>query len=97
MAGVDRVRDREIQGEIVRDGLATGRRIERPSASGLQSGIELSPRIVVTVKFEGIARDTTGRLGLRSPKLAAIRADKPASEADTVQAIEAIYLRQRVG
>ncbi len=98
VAGVDRVRDMEIQGEIVREGLATGRRIERPSASGLRSGMELYPRIVVTVKFEGIARDTTtGRLGLRGPKLAAIRADKPASEADTVQALEAIYLRQRVG
>src|SRR5262249_6824876 len=98
VAGVDRVRDMEIQGEIVRDGLATGRRIERPSSSGTRSGLELRPAIVVTVKFEGIARDNvTGRLGLRSPKLAAIRADKPASEADTVQAIEAIYLRQRVG
>jgi DNA ligase-1 len=98
VAGVDRVRDLEIQGEIVRDGLSTGRRIERQSASGVRSGIELRPSIVVTVKFEGIARDTTtGRLGLRSPKLAAIRADKPAMEADTTQAIEAIYLRQRVG
>jgi DNA ligase-1 len=98
VAGIDRVRDLEIQGEIVRDGLATGRRIERASASGARSGMELRASIVVTVKFEGIARDTvTGRLGLRSPKLASIRADKPASEADTVQAIEAIYLRQRVG
>jgi DNA ligase-1 len=98
VAGVDRVRDLEIQAEIVRDGLATGRRIERPSASGVRSGMELRPSIVVTVKFEGIARDvTTGRLGLRSPKLAAIRSDKPATEADTTAAIEAIYLRQRVG
>ncbi len=98
VAGIDRVRDLEIQGEIVRDGLATGRRIERASASGTRSGMELRPSIVVTVKFEGIARDTvTGRLGLRGPKLAVIRADKPASEADTVQAIEGIYLRQRVG
>jgi DNA ligase-1 len=98
VAGVDRLRDLEIQGEIAREGLATGRRIERPSASGVRSGMELRPSIVVTVKFEGIARDVvTGRLGLRSPKLAAIRADKPASEADTVQAIEAIYLKQRVG
>jgi DNA ligase-1 len=98
VAGVDRARDLEIQGEIVRDGLATGRRIERPSSSGTRSGLELRPSIVVTVKFEGIARDNvTGRLGLRGPKLAAIRADKPASEADTTQTIEAIYLRQRVG
>jgi DNA ligase-1 len=98
VAGIDRVRDLEIQGEIAREGLATGRRIERPSASGVRSGMELRPSIVVTVKFEGIARDVvTSRLGLRSPKLAAIRADKPASEADTVRAIEGIYLRQRVG
>ncbi len=98
VAGVDRVRDVEIQGEIVREGLATGRRIERPSASGVRSGIEIRPSIVVTVKFEGIARDNvTGRLGLRGPKLATIRADKPASEADTTQGLEAIYLRQRVG
>jgi DNA ligase-1 len=98
VAGVDRARDTEIQGEIMREGLATGRRIERRSASGVRSGLELLPRIVVTVRFEGIARDTeTGRLGLRGPKLYAIRADKPPSEVDTTQAIEAIYLRQRVG
>jgi DNA ligase 1 len=98
VAGIDRVRDLEIQREIVHDGLATGRRIERPSASGVRSGIELRPNIVVTVKFEGIARDTvTGVLALRGPKLAQIRADKPASEADSKQAIEALYLRQRVG
>jgi DNA ligase-1 len=98
VAGVDQVRDYEIQSEIAREGLATGRRVERASASGVRSGLELRPHIVVTVKFEGIARDTTtGRLGLRSPKLAVIRSDKPASEADTVQTIEEIYLRQRVG
>jgi DNA ligase 1 len=98
VAGVDRLRDLELQAEIAREGLATGRRIERASASGVRSGIELRPSIVVTVKFEGIARDAgNGRLGLRSPKLAAIRADKPASETDGTQAIEALYLRQRVG
>jgi DNA ligase-1 len=98
VAGIDRIRDAEIQSEIVRDGLATGRRIERQSASGVRAGIELVPRIVVTVRFEGIARDfADGRLGLRGPKLLAIRADKPAAEADTTAGIDAIYLRQRVG
>lgn len=98
VAGIDRLRDAEIQGEIVREGLATGRRIERKSASGVRSGLELVPRIVVTVKFEGIARDVEdGGLALRSPKLMAIRADKPAAEVDTTTAIEALYLRQRVG
>lgn len=98
VAGVDRVRDTEIQGEIVRDGLATGRRIERKSASGIRAGLELVPRIVVTVRFEGIARDVeTGRLALRGPKLLAIRADKHAGETDSTTTIEEIYLRQRVG
>ena len=98
VAGLDRVRDMEIQASIMKDGLATGRRIERPSASGTRSGIEIRPSIVVTVKFEGIARDTvTGVLALRGPKVAQIRADKPASEADSKKAIEELYLRQRVG
>ncbi|AKT38438.1 RNA ligase family protein [Chondromyces crocatus] len=97
VAGVDRERDAEIQGEILREGLLTGRRIERKSASGARAGYELRPHIVVTVKFEGIARDSEGRLTLRDPKIAMLRADKPASEADSVKALEEVYLRQRVG
>jgi DNA ligase-1 len=98
VAGVDRVRDAEMAGRIMRDGLMTGRRIERPSASGVRPGFELRPEIVVTVKFEGITRDgPTGKLCLRDPKIASIRADKSASEADTTAAIQELYLRQRVG
>ncbi len=98
VAGVDRVRDAEIQHEITREGLMTGARIERPSASGVRPGVELRPHIVVTVKFEGITREQgSGELSLRDPKLAVIRSDKSALEADTVGAIEEMYLRQRVG
>lgn len=98
VAGVDRVRDAEIQAEIMREGLATGARIERPSASGARPGIELRPSIVVTVKFEGINREqVTGELSLRDPKIAVIRSDKSAMEADTIDAIREIHLRQRVG
>jgi len=98
VAGVDRARDMELQQEIMREGLLTGRRIERQSSSGVRPGFELRPHIVATVKFEGIARDlTTGRLSLRDPKLVAIRSDKTAYEADQVGALEELYLRQRVG
>jgi DNA ligase-1 len=98
VAGVDKVRDQEIQIEIMRDGLMTGERIERASASGVRPGIELRPSIVVTVKFEGITRDNvTGALSLRDPKLVVIRSDKSANEADKVSAIEELYLRERVG
>ncbi len=98
VAGVDRVRDAEIQSEIMRNGLLTGRRIERPSASGVRPGFELKPDIVATVRFEGIAREMgSGKLSLRDPKLVVIRTDKSADEADSVKDIEELYLRQRVG
>lgn len=98
VAGLDRVRDAEIQQEIMREGLLTGRRIERPSASGVRPGVELRPEIVITVKFEGIVKDQVdGRLSLRDPKVVMIRSDKSSSESDTTRAIEELYLRQRVG
>jgi DNA ligase-1 len=98
VAGIDRVRDGELQQEIMREGLITGRRIERQSSSGVRPGLELLPHIVVTVRFEGIARDlSTGELSLRDPKLVTIRTDKSAGEADSVNAIQELYLRQRVG
>lgn len=98
VAGLDQARDLEIQQEIAREGLMTGRRIERASSSGVRPGYELKPSIVVTVKFEGITRDSAGkRLSLRDPKLVMIRSDKAANEADTVRSIEELYLRQRVG
>jgi DNA ligase-1 len=97
VAGVDRVRDGEIQGEIMREGLITGQRIERQSSSGVRPGLALRPHIVVTVKFEGVARDfTTKELSLRDPKLAVIRSDKSPLEANTTKDIEELYLRQRV-
>lgn len=97
VAGVDRERDMVIQQEIFRDSLFTGRQIERASASGVRPGYEMRPGIVVTVRFEGIMRDSSGTLKLRDPKLVAIRSDKNPSEADLVSALEEVYLRQRVG
>ncbi|MCA9177732.1 MAG: hypothetical protein KDB14_24870 [Planctomycetales bacterium] len=98
VAGVDKIRDAQIQQEVMREGLMTGRRIERPSSSGTRPGVELRPSIVVTVKFEGIVRDqVTGALSLRDPKLAVIRSDKSADEADSVNMLQELYLKQRVG
>ena len=98
VAGVDRQRDLEIQQEIMREGLLTGRRIERASASGVRPGFELQPHIVATIKFEGITKDQSSqRLTLRDPKIALLRMDKGALEADLVQSLEAHFLRQRMG
>lgn len=98
VAGVDQVRDREIQAEIMRNGLMTGRRVERQSASGVRPGVELRPHIVVVVRFEGIVKDNvTKELKLRDPKLVGIRSDKHAGEVDKVSAIEELYFQQRMG
>jgi DNA ligase-1 len=98
VAGVDKAREAGIQAEILESGLLTGRRFDRPSASGVRPGFELRPQIVVTVKFEGVVRDNvTKKLSLRDLKLVAIRTDKQPGEADSVEEIEAIFLRQRMG
>ncbi len=98
VAGVDRIKDMQIQQEVMREGLITGQRIERKSSSGVRSGMDLRPHLVATVKFEGIIKDNlTGDLKLRDPKMVAIRSDKGASEADTLKSLEQIWLRHRVG
>jgi DNA ligase-1 len=97
VAGVDAARDRQLQSEIMRLGLLTGKRIERPSSSGVRPGLELRPAIVVTVRFEGIVRDAvTRKYSLRDPKIVLIRSDKSASEADEASALERLYLDQRL-
>lgn len=98
VAGVDVVRDQQIQAEILREGLITGQRIERKSASGVRPGMDLRPHIVATVRFEGIVKDNvTGELKLRDPKLVHVRSDKTARECDAVKDIEELWLRQRMG
>jgi DNA ligase-1 len=92
VAGVDKARDLQIQSEIMRQGLLTGRRVERISSSGTRPGLEFRPAIVVTVKFEGVVRERSGKYSLRDPKIALIRSDKSAFEADDTTAIEKVYL-----
>jgi DNA ligase-1 len=81
----------------MRLGLLTGRRIERPSASGVRPGLEFRAAIVVTVRFEGIVRDAvTKKFSLRDPKIVLIRADKTAFEVDEASMLEKLYLDQRL-
>lgn len=51
----------------------------------------VAPRLVLEVAFEGIQRSTRHRAGiaLRFPRIARIRWDKPASEADRLEALAA--------
>ena len=65
--------------------------------AGVRPGLELRPHIVATIKFEGVTKDAaTKRLSLRDPKIATLRPDKSASEASTVEDIEAMYRRERL-
>lgn len=97
IAGIDRARDADLQHEIMREGLLTGRRIERASATGVRPGVELKPHIVVAVRYSGIVKDhATGRFSLRDPKLAFVRSDKGANDIDTTNALEEAWLKQRI-
>jgi DNA ligase-1 len=97
VAGLDKARDQSLQSEVMRLGLLTGQRIERPSASGVRPGLAFRPHLVATVKFEGIVNDPkAGRLSLRDPKIALMRSDKTAFEADEISMLERLYLDQRL-
>lgn len=99
VAGLDVERDAIIQQTIVREGLITGRRIERASSSGVRPGLELRPSVVVTIKCEGIVRDNAKQdfpYSLRDPKIVVLRTDKPASEADTTVSLEQLYKKERL-
>jgi DNA ligase-1 len=97
VAGLDKARDQNLQAEVMRLGLLTGRRIERPSSSCVRPGLEFRPHLIATVKFEGIVHEAkTGRLSLRDPKIALMRADKTAFEADDISMLEKLYLEQRL-
>jgi DNA ligase-1 len=97
VAGLDLERDAVIQQAILREGLITGRRLERASSSGVRPGLELRPHFVVTIKCEGIVKEgATAKLSLRDPKIVVLRPDKSAHEADTLQTIENMYRRERL-
>lgn len=95
--GVDRTRDMELSHEIMRNGLMTGRRIERRLTEGTRTGIELRPQIVVTVIVQEITRHSDGSLSLRHPRIVAMRLDKSPDEADTMDRIRQLYAQQRFG
>jgi DNA ligase 1 len=83
---------------ILDDGLLTGRRLERETSSGRKAGVELRPGIVATIRFEGVVRDDKGKLSLRDPKILRIRTgEKDLAELDSAKAIEALFLKQRLG
>ena len=82
--------DLAIREAILREGLLTGRRIERQLTHGWRAGVELHPGLVVTAKFQKVSRESDGTLSLRHPVLKLLRPDKPACEADTTADIAAL-------
>ena len=51
---------------------------------------ELLPRIVLEVTADLVSRDAEGNLGLRFPRLLRIRNDKPVSDINTIEDVEAM-------
>ena len=52
----------------------------------------VTPSLVLEIAFEGLARSSRHKSGLamRFPRIARIRWDKPAAEADQIEALEAL-------
>lgn len=94
--GVDRVRDAEICDEIFRHALITGRQIKRTLSMGKRVGVELFPRLVVTVICQGVIRGTDGKWSLRHPRIAVLRTDKTPEEADSVDQLNVVGQQQRL-
>lgn len=85
--GVDREKDALIQDLVMRQGLLTGRRIERKLTHGARAGVEFIPAIVVTVQFQKVTREADGS-SLRHPAIKTIRSDKSAGESDSMASLE---------
>jgi DNA ligase-1 len=59
----------------------------------------VEPTVVVEVAFDVIMRSTRHRSGyaLRFPRIARLRLDKPAAEADTLTAVETVFRDLQAG
>ncbi|HPY73887.1 MAG: hypothetical protein KBC30_00030 [Planctomycetes bacterium] len=97
-AGLALEQNKEIIQRILTEFLVTGQMIETRTSSGIQQGIQLTPSIIVTVKFEDILRDQDNKYSLRSPKIVYVRprGDSSPSEIDTYQIITQLYLQRRL-
>jgi DNA ligase 1 len=61
--------------------------------------LEVEPKIVLEVAFNNMMRSTRHDSGyaLRFPRIVRLRTDKSAEEADTIQTVEGIFVRQHRG
>jgi DNA ligase-1 len=86
----------EIMQRILNEGLFTGKNFEVRSASGLHAGIEITPAVVVTVRFEDVIRSSHDVYSLRDPKIVCVRprGDTAPHEIDSYETIRRLYLQK---
>jgi DNA ligase-1 len=72
------------------------RRFEKMTLERFGSVRTVRPEVVLEVAFDGIQRSTRHKSGfaLRFPRIVRVRNDKKASEADRLEAVEALYHAQ---
>jgi DNA ligase-1 len=94
--GLSQEQNFSIIQRIASECLLTGRSLEMRSASGIHTGIELVPGIVVTVRFEDVIRDSEGKCSLRDPKIVCIRprGDTSPEDIDTYDTIRQLHLKK---
>ncbi len=88
----------EIIQRMAYECLMTGESMEVRTARGVRSSARVIPVIVVTVRFEGIVRDSENVLSLRDPKIIHVRprGDIAPEDTDTYESIERLYLKYRL-
>ena len=96
VAGLAQEQNFQIVQRILTEGLLTGRNWQERAASGIHPALEITPAIVVTVKFEDIVRSREGDYSLRDPKIVHLRpaGDISPAEVDTYQTIRELYLKR---
>ena len=97
VASLDVQTNQQLAQRIIGGSLFTGRTLTHDSADGKRSGFELTPEIMVTIRFEGVLRGTGGSYSLRDPRIVAIRSEEMTPlDADTAETIEGLFLRERL-
>ena len=88
----------EIIRRINMEGILTGKTIEHRTSTATRYGIAIIPSIVVTVKFENVVKDTTGKHSLRNPNIIYVRpkGDAAPEDVDTYQTIRYLYMKKRL-
>ncbi|WP_372369412.1 hypothetical protein [Candidatus Uabimicrobium sp. HlEnr_7] len=85
----------EMLQRITYDGLLTGENVEIRTSTATRYGFKLIPSIVVTIRVDGVVKDSEGIYSLRDPKIVCVRprGDMIAEDVNTHEDIVQLYIK----